>query len=232
MKTIIPALDVPTIERALEIIKQCNEFEVISGYKVGLELCLKFGAENVLFELDKATAKEIIFDGQKFGNDIPEQAERILNIIQNWCNKIIIFPMAGPTVMNSWIDEMKSYGVTPIVGGEMTISDYLTPKGFIDEYSPSRIYYEAYKRGVRHFVVPGNKIDKLLMYKESLKILSRTEEDNGTLHLYSPGLITQGGSISETGEAAGDNWSCIIGRAIYESNDIKKTIENLSKDLV
>ena len=39
---------------------------------------------------------------------------------------------------------------------------------------------------------------------------------------YSPGLIAQGGNITESAKAAGPRWHAIVGRGIYQESDMKK----------
>ena len=48
---------------------------------------------------------------------------------------------------------------------------------------------------------------------------------------YSPGLIEQGGSLSEGAKAAGENWHAIVGRALYNAKNIKKAAEQMVKGL-
>ena len=68
-------------------------------------------------------------------------------------------------------------------------------------------------------MVPGNKPDKILEYKQFL-------ESKGVKPIfYSPGLITQGGDLTESAKAAGDSWHAIIGRALYQADNIRKEAE-------
>ena len=47
---------------------------------------------------------------------------------------------------------------------------------------------------------------------------------------YSPGLVTQGGSISELASRL-DSWHAIVGRAIYEAKDMGKAAQEMVKEL-
>ena len=47
---------------------------------------------------------------------------------------------------------------------------------------------------------------------------------------YSPGLVTQGGKISDLAEKL-DSWHAIVGRAIYKAKDMGKAAEEIAKDL-
>ena len=48
---------------------------------------------------------------------------------------------------------------------------------------------------------------------------------------YCPGFEKQNGKISEVANIAGDSWHAIIGRAIYESKNIKKATKKFTKQL-
>ena len=97
--------------------------------------------------------------------------------------------------------------------------------GYINDDSPEKMYTISAQNGVTDFVVPGNKPDVIINIKNVLINLGISPI------FYSPGFVSQGGSISDAALAAGDNWHAIIGRAIYESSDIKNTVINLSSQL-
>jgi len=107
-----------------------------------------------------------------------------------------------------------------IVGGEMTHPRYLeSDGGFILSSAPRKIYEIAASLGVKDFVVPGNKPERIAEYKKFL-------ESRGVKPVfYSPGLITQGGNLTESAKAAGDRWHAIIGRALYRAENIRKEAE-------
>ena len=72
-----------------------------------------------------------------------------------------------------------------------------------------------------------------LLRPEQIKKYRQFLENKGIKPVfYSPGLISQGGSITEGAEAAGEQWHAIIGRALYNASDIKAKAEELVKDLV
>ena len=78
---------------------------------------------------------------------------------------------------------------------------------------------------VNDFVVPGNKPEKIKLYKAFL-------EARGIKPVfYSPGLITQGGDIAEGAKASGDRWHAIIGRALYNAKDINKAAKEMVRAL-
>jgi len=73
--------------------------------------------------------------------------------------------------------------------------------------------------------VPGNKPEKIKLYKAFL-------EAKGIKPVfYSPGLMAQGGNISESAKAAGERWHAIVGRALYNAKDVHKAAKNLTREL-
>ena len=108
----------------------------------------------------------------------------------------------------------------------MTHPQYLqADNGFLMDDAPRRMYEIAAKNGVSDFVVPGNKPERIIFYREFLESLAVRPT------LYSPGLISQGGRISYSAKAAGQRWHAIIGRAIYDAKDIKEETKAICKAL-
>ena len=60
-----------------------------------------------------------------------------------------------------------------------------------------RIYELAAKKGISDFVVPGNKPEKITEYREVVEHYCKEP------CFYSPGLIAQGGNLTESARAAG-----------------------------
>ncbi|HLD86765.1 MAG TPA: orotidine-5'-phosphate decarboxylase, partial [Candidatus Nanoarchaeia archaeon] len=83
----------------------------------------------------------------------------------------------------------------------------------------------AAQLGVSDYVVPGNKPERLAHYRKLL-------ESKGVKPIfYSPGLVAQGGSITEGAKAAGERWHAIIGRGIYGAKDMRKVAEEFVSQL-
>jgi len=139
---------------------------------------------------------------------------------------LIIFPLSGPASQLAWINYAKDVELPIIGGGYMTHKSFVVSDGgYINDDSPEKMYTISAQNGVTDFVVPGNKPDVIINIKNVLINLGISPI------FYSPGFVSQGGSISDAALAAGDNWHAIIGRAIYESSDIKNTVINLSSQL-
>ncbi len=225
-KSIIPACDVSELMRLREIVESTCDVKGIGGYKVGFRIVLPHGIRKIVNVIREYTDLPIIYDHQKAGTDIPDMANNFMEVCSD-VDAVILFPQAGPVTEETWIKAAKAQGLGVIVGGEMTHPGYLvSDKGYIIDEAPKRIYELAAKLGVTDFVVPGNKPDKIKEYRELIKGLGVKPV------FYSPGLVAQGGSITEGAKAAGESWHAIVGRGIYGEQDMRKAAESLVKDII
>jgi len=224
-KSIIPSCDVSDLEKLKNLVKETCSVEGIGAYKIGLELSLRYGISAVVDAIRKYTNLPIIYDHQKAATDIPELGEKFAKAVKG-VNAVILFPFTGPETEKAWIQACKKEKLGIIVGGEMTHKGFLESEGgFISEKEALKIYETAANEKVNDYVVPGNKPDKIKLYRAFL-------EARGIKPVfYSPGLITQGGNIEEGAKAAGDKWHAIIGRALYNAKDINKAAKELVKNL-
>jgi orotidine-5'-phosphate decarboxylase len=226
-RSIIPACDVPAIEKLADIAKQTADIEKVGGYKVGFELALRYGLKELVKTVREYSDKAVIYDHQKAATDIPATGRKFCEACsESGVDAVIFFPQAGPETEKAWIGAAKEAGLSVIVGGEMTHPAYLEKEGgFIRDSAPQEMYSIAAELGVTDFVVPGNRAESIKAYRELL-------EGKGIKPVfYSPGLVAQGGRISESGEAAGSRWHAIVGRGIYTADDIRKAALELSGKL-
>lgn len=214
-KSVIPACDVPTIEKLQELVIATRKVEGIGGYKVGLELVIRFGLEEVVKKIRDHSQLPIIYDHQKGGTDIPELGAKFAKAVKSaGADAVILFPFGGAKTEREWIKACHGEGLVVLVGGHMTQAEFLeSEKGFIANTGPERIYGLAADWNVSNFVVPGNKVEWVQYYR----LLFESMIGEGNFTLYAPGFISQGGDISETGKAAGENWHAIVGGAIYNA---------------
>ncbi|HLC60704.1 MAG TPA: orotidine 5'-phosphate decarboxylase / HUMPS family protein [Candidatus Nanoarchaeia archaeon] len=223
-KSIIPSCDVNSLEKLDKLVKSTCTVKGIGAYKIGFELVIPFGMKKVVKIIRKHTKLPIIYDHQKAGTDIPDMGLKFMQACKG-VDAVIIFPQAGPETETAWIQAAQQTNMRIIVGGEMTHKGYLkNDNGFVDDDAPKRIYEIAASLGVTDFVIPGNKPEKCFEYDE---IIKKKVKDPV---YYSPGLITQGGSISELAKKL-KSWHAIIGRAIYEADNMEKAAEEFSKSL-
>ncbi len=224
-KSIIPSCDVSDLTKLKNLIKETCSVKGIGAYKIGLELCIPYGICHVIDVIRKQTDLPIIYDHQKAATDIPELGEKFAKAVKG-VDAVILFPFTGPETEKAWIKACKKEKLWVIIGGEMTHKGFLESEGgFISEKESLKIYEIAAKEKVNDFVVPGNKPEKIRLYKAFL-------EARGIKPVfYSPGLIAQGGNITESAKAAGNRWHAIVGRALYNAKDINKTAKELVRNL-
>ena len=224
-KSVIPACDVETLDELKRLVKATCGIEGIGAYKIGFELVIPYGMKRVIEEIRSLTDLPIIYDHQKAGTDIPTTGEKFMRACGR-ADAVIIFPQAGPVTEEAWIIAAQKRGMPIIVGGEMTHAGYLaSEKGFLADDMPERAYKIAANLGVCDYVVPGNKPHMILKYRKMFEKMGITPV------FYSPGLIAQGGTLSEGAQAAGQYWHAIVGRAIYEAKDMEKAARELIKEL-
>ena len=223
-KSIIPSCDVDSLEKLGKLVKATCSVRGVGAYKIGFELVIPFGMEKTVKTIRKITRLPIIYDHQKAGTDIPEMGMKFMKVCK-LVDAVILFPQAGPETELAWIKAAQQAKMKLIVGGEMTHQAFLREAGgFIDDDAPKRIYEIAASMGVADFVIPGNKPEKAIEYVKIIKNKIKNPV------FYSPGLITQGGNISDFAKKL-ESWHAIVGRAIYESKDMGKAAEELAKEL-
>ena len=246
-RSVIPACDVD-LETFRGILEATADVEGVGGYKIGFFLVLEHGLKDIVgMAKQYAPDKPVIYDHQKAGTDIPDTGARFAEVCANaGVDAVILFPQSGPETEYAWISAAQGFGLDVIVGGEMTHLGYLEsdtvgeareeyakfeeigfemPSGFLRMDAPEEMYEIAARMGVTDFVVPGNKPDAIRHYRSIIEGCGVAEPA-----FYSPGLVTQGGDISEGAEAAGDRFHAIVGRGIYEAEDMRKAaLEHSSK---
>ncbi len=225
-KSVIPACDVTYLEELEVLVEDTHEVEGIGGYKVGFGLALRYGLPIVCEAIREITDLPIIYDHQKAATDIPDTGKLFASACKNaGVDAVILFPFTGPMTEMVWIEACKKEKLGVIVGGEMTHPMFHESEGgWIGDDAIAKIYVNAVKYGIRDFVVPGNKPDRIKEYRETLSDVEPI--------FYSPGLIAQGGDIGESAKAAGDRWHAIVGRGIYKSRNMTEAARELTKKLL
>ena len=235
---IIPACDVGDIGKLGRIVEETGDIDGVVGYKVGAILALKYGLSQICEKISSYTDLPIIYDHQKLGTDIPEiSGGDILEVCKEAGVKgVIIFPQSGPETLKATVigaenekirDTVRGcfkFGLTPIVGGEMTHNKYLRSEGgYIADDAPKRMYMDAAKLGVEHFVIPGTKIEKMKEYRLLLE-----KEVKEPKFLF-PGIGKgQGGDIVAAFNSVQPyNSYAIVGRGIYAEKNRREAAKKL-----
>jgi orotidine-5'-phosphate decarboxylase len=225
-RSIIPACDVNDLESLGRLVEATSSVEGVGAYKIGFNLVIRFGMPATVETIRKFSDLPIIYDHQKGGTDIPEVGAKFVDACKSSCaDAIILFPMTGPVSEKTWIDECKKQKMDVIIGGEMTHPGYKRSEGgYIADDACEEIYLNAAKEGVKDFVVPGNRIERISIYAELLKKVKPV--------FYSPGLVAQGGKITDSAKAAGERWHAIVGRGIYQAEDMNAAAKELTRELL
>lgn len=228
---VIPACDVP-LDKFERLVDATHDIEEIVAYKVGFEALLG-GLDEWVKVARKYTNKPIIYDHQKAGTDIPDTGKRFAEIMKTaGVDAAIIFPQSGPKTQWEWIHSLFEQGIEVIVGGEMTHPKYkVSEGGYINDEKIRQIYQIGAKAGVNNFVMPGNKPDLLEFYRDIvIGALPMKSWEEFKPAIYSPGLVAQGGKISDAVKIAGERWYAIVGRGIYGEKDMRKAaLEHVSQ---
>jgi orotidine-5'-phosphate decarboxylase len=226
-QSIVIACDVESKEKLKKLVKETYDVPKIGGYKVGSILALRCGLKEVVKTIRGVSDLPIIYDHQKSMTDIPALAEKFVRVVKECkVNAIIGFPLAGPETQEAWIKACKKVGLEVLVGGEMTHPRFKRSEGgYISDEALEEIYLLAARLGVNHFVVPGNKVERIKHYKALLRPIV------GEPIFFAPGFVLQGGVISEAARAIGNRWHAIVGRAIYEAKDIRSAAKRMVRCL-
>jgi orotidine-5'-phosphate decarboxylase len=215
-KSVIVATDVTTRVALESLAKGMEGIPGIGGFKLGFTLAMQDLERSVnIVRRHLGPGFPIIYDHQKAGNDIPEMGVQFAEVLEySGVDAAILFPFTGPITQEAWTKACFGAGLQVITGGVMTHAKFLVSEGgYIADDSVERIYRNAACCfGCTHFVVPGTKLDWVKRIRSWLV----NDLGEGNFVLYAPGFITQGGDISECGQAAGDEWHAIVGSAIYK----------------
>lgn len=228
-KSIVPALDTPSLDKFRQILSGTADVPQVGGYKIGFSLGLRHGLPKIAeMARELAPDKPLIYDHQKAGGDTPHTGEDFAAIMaEAGVKAAIIFPHSGPETERAWIGALQARKITPIVGAIMTHNGYLTTEGgWIDA---DRIWDSlgiAAEMGVQDFVGPGTKIPVLTRMRSML-----IAKGVANPAIYSPGLIAQGGKLTDAAHAAGDTFHGIVGRDILNAANPAEEAKSLGKEL-
>lgn len=223
-RSVIVAADVPTLDDLSMLVEAIEGVPGIGGIKLGFMLAfqdLRVAVDIVRERMGPVFP--VIYDHQKAGTDIPETGSGFAKVVKkSGVDAAILFPFAGPETQEAWTKACIDEDLPFITGGIMTHKRFLVSEGgYIADKSVEEIYRNACELSGNHFVVPGTKLSWVMLIRSWL--VDELGEDNFVL--YSPGLITQGGNISECGHAAGKKWHAIVGSAIYKNPTVETVRE-------
>jgi len=213
---VIPACDVDSIDELKRLVERTDSIEGIVGYKLGLTGTLRLGLGALVRAVREYTDLPLLYDHQKAGPDIPDMATKLVKLCcEAGVEGLILFPLAGPGAVRSFVGESLLQELVPIVGAALPLPDFLVSGGgFVADDAPERLYRQAAELGADHFVVPAAEAAAVERYARQLRGMVSHPS------LIMPGIGALGGSITEAfAAAAGCRAYAIVGRAIYASSD-------------
>jgi orotidine-5'-phosphate decarboxylase len=226
-RSLIPACDVD-LEKFGDIVRTLESVAKIGAYKIGMSLGLSHGLSKVVETARRYSQKPLIYDHQKAGTDIPDTGKEFAKVVKkSGVDAVIFFPLAGPATLKAWVNSAFEQELKVLVGCRMTHKNFVRSEGgYIEDTAIEKAYLEAANLGVTDFVVPGNNPGFIKYIRNLLE-----QADVRNPIFYAPGFIAQKGTISEAAAAAGEKWHAIVGRAIYESQDMRQAAEQLASSI-
>lgn len=158
---LVPALDIDSFPNLLRVVEATTRVKGVIGYKLGLAGSLRMGLANAITAIREVSDLPIIYDHQKAGPDMPDMAGKFSSICaEAGANALILFPVAGPHAVRSFVAESIRRNMPPIVGGHIPVPDYIiSGGGFMVDDVLHRIVTIAADAGARDFVLPANNVD-------------------------------------------------------------------------
>lgn len=233
-RSLVLAADVEP-DKYVNLVSKMDTVEGLDGIKIGFEVALGLGLRQAVEATREANEElTLTYDHQKAGNDIPETGANFARAMERGgVDAAIIFPFAGPVTQENWTKELQDRGVRVITGAEMTHKKIQASRdgledGYVHPEAFKRMFALAAELGVKDFVVPGNKPEKVVEYRKFFD----QELGEGNYSLWAPGFITQGGDLSETGMLAGPNFHAIVGSAIYKHENPHQAAQELGQKIL
>jgi orotidine-5'-phosphate decarboxylase len=214
---VVPALDIDSHQQFESVVKSTTKVDGVAGYKLGLTTVLRFGLEESMRRLRDLTDLPILYDHQKAGPDMPDMAKKFTAMCtQAGVDGLILFPVAGPTAVDSFVGEAVKAGIAPVVGGEIPVSDYCASGGgYMLDDALDRILARAVSARADHFVFPAHDAAKVGRWSDWIG----ANVANAAVFL--TGFGSLGGTIEGAFAAAAKctRRYAIVGRLITQSND-------------
>ena len=172
------------------------------------------------------TDKPFFYDHQKGGTDVPDTYRSFIRYVKKaGFDAIILYPRLDdePETHEFFFSDALNAGLKVMAGGKMTHQNFNA-----EQYGRAfKIYETAFKMGVRNFGVPANSQNDL---EFSSKILKKYANKN--VDFFPIGIGPQGGNIEDVIKLFGKvRFHPIIGRLIYESDNIHQTALDLASKL-
>lgn len=216
---------IDTLRSLSENLAPCGSYV---GYKIGFTLALKYGLPRLVKKLRATSEGPIIYDHQKAGTDIPQMGKDFADVLaESQVDAAILFPLAGPKTLESYVVALQENALLPIVGGHMTHPSFINSDGgYITNDAPLQIYDKAAEIGVKDIVVPGNQPHVAERY---IRAFLDKQPDGG---IWFPGIGRQGGDLPAILQFLHEKRAYpIVGSAVYQSENPRGVVETMLAQL-
>jgi orotidine-5'-phosphate decarboxylase len=209
---IIVALDIKDIDFALNLAKEMDKAKGNYALKIGRPLEMQ-GGKSIISKIKEVSNIPLIYDGKIA--DIPFISSEIAEIAyEAGADAVIMHSFVGSDVIKEIINLN--------MGDVITVVE-MTHPGAVEYYQhySEKMAEAALKLGVNGIVLPATR-------PERVKKLSKLISDS--IYIISPGIKAQG---AKPGDAIinGADYE-VVGRAIYESEEPRKTAEALYQEII
>jgi orotidine-5'-phosphate decarboxylase len=166
-------IDINCAEKSIiaDIITITKEIDYVAGYQLGAGLVIRYGLKDIASLIKKQTLKPLIYDHQKFINDLPEicSGDILDNIKDSGVDGIVVLPLSGKEALKSVINKCNRINLLPIVCGDLSYPGYFSSEeGYIENDIQQKIYLDAANLGVSHLIMSCNHIERIKIYYHQL----------------------------------------------------------------
>jgi orotidine-5'-phosphate decarboxylase len=204
---IILALDVPSMDKALELMDKVSDY--LDTVKIGYPLVLAEGIESVA-KVKEEYGSKVICDFKVA--DIPETNKKIADeTFQSGADALIVHGFVGRDSAAACLESAGNRGKEIFLLTEMShpgAEQFLQPVSM-------EIARMGVQMGIKNYVGPSTRLDRLGMIREIVG------DDS---FIISPGVGVQGGDPKDTLQFAD---SLIVGRSIYLAKDPLDSLESI-----
>ena len=204
---IIPALDITSLDRVMQFLKEISG--QINTVKIGYPLVLSEGLESISLIKEKFDYN-IIADFKVA--DIPETNHKIADLtFSAGADAIIVHGFVGKDSVQACCDVAENHDKDVFLLTEMS---HPGAEQYIQDISLD-IARMGVNMGIQNYVAPSTRLDRLSKIREVVG------EDS---FIISPGVGFQGGNPARTLEFAD---ALIVGRSIYAADDPQKALHSI-----
>ncbi|WP_292461236.1 orotidine-5'-phosphate decarboxylase [Methanothermococcus sp.] len=210
MVKLMLALDVVDKKEALKIADETSDY--VDAIKIGYPLVLAVGLD-IVREIKDKTKKEVICDFKVA--DIPPTNEKIANLTLKYADGIICHGFVGKDSVKAIQKIAKQYEMETDSKKKVIMVTEMSHPGAVEFIQPiaDELAEVAKELNVSGVVAPSTRPERLNEIKNIV----------GDIPIISPGIGAQGGDLDEILSILDKKDYVIVGRAIYENENPRKS---------